>query len=89
MLPAGTLPPNPSELLGSPELATIIASLEQQFDHVIIDAPAVLSYSDAAVIAVGARRILVTVTTGRTRSADLSAALGRLWNVGVKPWASC
>lgn len=82
---AGTLPPNPSELLGSTQMRAVLSSLEKRFDYVIVDAPAVLSYTDAAVISVVAERTVLTVASGRTRSNELSAALRALGNVGTKP----
>lgn len=85
VLLAGTLPPNPSELLGSPEMHNVLGALEKQFDYVVLDAPAVLSYTDAAVVSVGADRTIVTVASGKTRSNELSAALRALNNVGTVP----
>jgi succinoglycan biosynthesis transport protein ExoP len=82
---AGTVPPNPSELLGSPQMRDVLDSLEKRFDYVVLDAPAVLSYTDAAVISVAADRTVVTVGAGKTRSNELSAALRALSNVGTKP----
>ncbi len=47
---AGVVPPNPSELLGGKKFESLIASLRQTYDYVIIDAPPVGSVIDAAVI---------------------------------------
>jgi capsular exopolysaccharide synthesis family protein len=85
VLLAGSEQPNPSELLGSAELATIIESLESRFDYVIIDSPPVLSYTDAAVVSVVASGTVVAVSSGRTRRGQLRAALLTLANVGVTP----
>ena len=41
-LPAGTIPPNPSELLGSQRMRDLIATLTQTH-RVILDAPPLLS----------------------------------------------
>lgn len=82
---AGTLPPNPSELLGSPQMRKVLAALGQQFDYVVLDAPAVLSYTDAAVVSVIADRTVVTVASGKTRRNELTAALQALNNVGTVP----
>ena len=46
-LPAGALPPNPSELLSTPKLEEMIRSAADMFDWVIIDSPPVLILSDA------------------------------------------
>jgi polysaccharide biosynthesis transport protein len=85
VLLAGSEQPNPSELLGSAELATIIETLEERFDYVIIDSPSVLSYTDAAVVSVVASGTIVAVTAGKTKRGQLRAALLTLANVGVTP----
>ncbi len=48
---AGTIPPNPAELLSSRRMKALIEDLTQHFDRVIIDSPPVISVADAAVIA--------------------------------------
>src|SRR5699024_5198081 len=49
VLPAGQIPPNPSELLGTTEMEEVLETLRNQFDYVIIDAPPVLAVTDAVV----------------------------------------
>ena len=50
-LPSGTLPPNPSELLSSPEAEKMINLAARNFDWVIVDAPPALALSDPNLIA--------------------------------------
>ena len=47
ILPAGRLPPNPAELLGSSEMQALLAELEKEYDLIIIDAPPINIVSDA------------------------------------------
>jgi tyrosine-protein kinase Etk/Wzc len=51
IIPSGPIPPNPSELLGSPRLAQLIAELRERFDYVVIDAPPIGLVTDAQLIA--------------------------------------
>ncbi|MCX6545013.1 MAG: polysaccharide biosynthesis tyrosine autokinase [Acidobacteria bacterium] len=51
VLPAGPHPPNPSELLGSARFKDLLASFQQNFDWVILDAPPVMAVTDASVVA--------------------------------------
>jgi len=51
VMPAGTAPPNPSELLGSNRFADFIASLGQHFDWAILDTPPIMPVTDSGVIA--------------------------------------
>lgn len=50
LIPAGAIPPNPNELLGSRRMLTVIKELTELADFVIIDTPPCLVYSDAFVI---------------------------------------
>jgi capsular exopolysaccharide synthesis family protein len=47
----GTIPPNPSELLGSRAMKALLETLTSRYDLVIVDAPPVLPVTDAAVLA--------------------------------------
>jgi len=50
LLPAGTLPPNPSELLGSPAVSSLLADLAADDTMVVIDAPPLNPVADAQVL---------------------------------------
>src|SRR5690606_36194033 len=50
VLPAGTIPPNPSELLGSAAMGRLIESLRKDFDVILFDAPPLLPVTDAAIL---------------------------------------
>jgi tyrosine-protein kinase Etk/Wzc len=50
ILPCGTLPPNPTELLMSNEFRKLMSKLKQQYDFIVIDTPPTLPVSDATII---------------------------------------
>ena len=52
VLPSGSIPANPSELLGSHSMKRLLESLKKSFDIIIIDTPPLLPVTDAAVTAV-------------------------------------
>ena len=79
---AGTVPPNPAELLASPRAATIWQQLRQQADLVIVDTPPVLSVADALEITHHADWVLLTVRSRQSREHQLLGALERLQRVG-------
>ena len=83
VLPAGSVPPNPSELLGSPPMADLVATLRNGFDTVVLDAPPVLPVTDAVVTAAVADGVLLLVRWGRTRRAEVAEAAAMLERGGV------
>jgi Mrp family chromosome partitioning ATPase len=85
VLLSGTSRPTPSDLLSTSTMTSVLRRLEQEDDYVILHAPPVLSYADAAVVSSAASGTVVSVTAGRTRAQELTAALTALANVGVTP----
>lgn len=65
VLAAGTIPPNPSEVLGSTRMRQLIADLAKHAT-VIIDAPPLLAVTDGAVLTHQADGALLVVSVGRT-----------------------
>lgn len=65
LVSAGTTPPNPAELLGSPEMRRFLESQRESYDQIIIDAPPVLAVTDAPVLTAMADRVLVVMEAGR------------------------
>jgi capsular exopolysaccharide synthesis family protein len=84
VLPAGKIPPNPSELLGSKSMTKLIRSLESSFDFVFFDAPPLLPVTDAAVLATNTGGALIMVAAGRTHKAQLRGSVSALQNVGAR-----
>ncbi len=77
-LPAGRIPPNPSEVLTSPVLETTLTVAKGVFDWVVIDAPPILVLSDAAVLAPLCDAILLVVHAGVTPAKLVREAAQRL-----------
>jgi succinoglycan biosynthesis transport protein ExoP len=78
VLPAGRIPPNPAELVGSPRFRDFIASLKDHFDWVIIDTPPVMAVTDAAVIAHHASGVLFVIGAEMTSRHAAKRALDQL-----------
>jgi len=83
VLPAGQVPPNPSELLGSAAMRTLLDLLSEQYDYVLLDAPPLLPVTDAAVLATMAAGAVVVTAAKRSRTTQLRVALERLDRVGA------
>lgn len=84
VLLAGTVPPNPSELLGSQRMTQLISELESRFDVVLFDMPPLLPVTDAAVVAKSTGGVIVVVGVGRSTRHQLEGALNSLEQVDAK-----
>ncbi|WP_066293805.1 polysaccharide biosynthesis tyrosine autokinase [Arthrobacter sp. B6] len=82
VLTSGQIPPNPSELLGSNEMASLIERLEASFDSIIIDAPPLLPVTDAAVLSQHVGGVVVVVGSHKLKHQDLEKSLNALKMVG-------
>ncbi len=74
VLPSGSVPPNPSELLASRNMADLLAALGSGFDVVIIDTPPLLPVTDAAVMSTVADGCLLVTRYGKTTVSQAAAA---------------
>lgn len=78
LLPVGTTPPNPAELIHHPSFGLLIHELISRFDTVLVDTPAAVHGSDASVIAACCGAALVVTRKDQTRSARLTDLLRQL-----------
>ena len=61
LLPAGRMPPDAGEFVGTPRVAQIIQTLREQFDYVLIDAPPLLAVGDAMTLSATVDAMIVLV----------------------------
>jgi succinoglycan biosynthesis transport protein ExoP len=85
VLVSGTTQPSPSDLLSSPVVAQVLRSAEAAYDLVVLHAPPLLAYTDAAVVSRVAGSTVISVRSGNARAVDLTRALVALQNVAVEP----
>lgn len=64
ILPVGTIPPNPTELLAEPRLAELVEMLRIRYDYILIDCPPVEIVADTQIIEKLADRTLFVVRAG-------------------------
>ncbi len=67
LLLSGPLPPNPAELLASPQMERIIEALKERADLVLFDAPPVIAVTDAAILAAKTDGVLLVLRAGKTK----------------------
>lgn len=83
IIPSGRIPPNPAELLGSLEMASIIDELSARFDYVIIDSPPVLPVTDSVILSRYVDGVVLVVKGGATPKRVVTDARNRLKSVGA------
>lgn len=83
-LPAGTTPPNPSELLSQPQMVEMVAALREEFDFVIFDAPPISMVTDAAIIGNLVDGALFVVRSNYAATDAVRAAVQQLQSAGAK-----
>ena len=65
LLTAGTIPPNPAELLCSDSMRDLLARLRASYDMVILDAPPVIPVTDAPLLTALTDLVVVVIESGR------------------------
>lgn len=84
VIPSGASPPNPSELLGSARMGTVLAEVRGLTDLVLIDSPPMLLVADAAVLARAVDRVVLVVRAGETRRDAARLAMDNLAQVNAR-----
>lgn len=84
VLPAGSAPPNPLELVGKPEFLRLLRDAQEQYDVVIIDTPAARNCADAQVIAAQAGSALLIAREDVSRLDELEELIDRVASSGAK-----
>ena len=84
VLPAGTPPPNPAELLASTQMRDVLEELRGQYDHIVVDTPPTLSVTDAVVLSPRADAIVLVIRSGQTTKQALRRSRDLLMQVNAK-----
>lgn len=75
VIPLGTIPPNPTELLASKQMEEVIARLEKSYDYIIIDSPPVNVVSDALSLVKMVDGVVIVVREGSTSHPNINNAM--------------
>ena len=84
VMTSGQRPPNPAELLSTPKLADFVAWAQKNYDHVVVDCPAILPVSDTMLWGKYIPRAVFVVRYGKTNAKLAKVALDKLNKAGVK-----
>jgi succinoglycan biosynthesis transport protein ExoP len=83
-IPSGPIPPNPSELIGSNLFKSMMESLAERFDHIVLDSPPVLGFADSIILSTTVDGVILVVLGGKTPRETLQRAKEVLHQVNVK-----
>ncbi|MFZ2087858.1 MAG: polysaccharide biosynthesis tyrosine autokinase [Desulfobaccales bacterium] len=61
LMPAGAIPPNPSELLGSERMQELLNRAQERFGRTILDSPPLVSVTDAAILSTLVSGVLMVI----------------------------
>ena len=84
VIPAGPIPPNPAELVGSMAMSETLGILEKDYDRVIVDSPPVLAVTDAAGTASYVDGVLLVLRSGHTEQRAAERTTEHLGRLGVR-----
>ena len=84
ILPAGDIPPNPSELLGSERMHALLDRYKDVFDYILLDLPPVNIVVDALVITKWTDGVIVVVRENYTDRRALDACMYQVEKLGAK-----
>ena len=82
LLLSGAIPPNPAELLSTQALDVLLASVQNRYDTVLVDAPPILGLPDTPLLAAKAQATVLVVEWGRNHHGGLRVAVDRLRRAG-------
>ncbi|HEX4948339.1 MAG TPA: polysaccharide biosynthesis tyrosine autokinase [Blastocatellia bacterium] len=84
VLPCGAIPPNPTELISSEKMRTMVQLLREHFDHVLIDSPPLTNVADSLVLSTLADGVVLVVQSNKTKRRALQRMRRELMQVGAK-----
>ena len=84
ILPAGDIPPNPSELLGSERMHALLDRCSEAFDFIVIDLPPINIVTDALVVSAWTDGLIAVVRQNYTEGKALKACMYQIKQLGPK-----
>lgn len=81
MITAGTIPPNPSEIVGSNSMEDLIKELSLSFDYIVMDTPPVIPVTDPLLLAAKSDATIIVVRARKTKEKIIRQAYDELIKV--------
>ena len=84
VITSGPIPPNPAELLSSNEMKNLLQFLKGQYNHVIIDSPPAISFTDAAILSTLVDGVILVAMAGKSSLHLIRRFKQRLSTIGAR-----
>lgn len=84
LLTSGPIPPNPAELIGSEQMATLLRMLQNRFTHIVVDSPPIASFTDGVLIASMVDGVILVVHSGKSSKQVVRRSRQLLNEIGAK-----
>ena len=83
ILTSGLIPPNPSEILGTKRMSTLVKKLESDWDMVLFDSPPLVAVTDATMISKEIDSIILVIKAGQTDKKAFHHTMANLNNINA------
>ena len=84
LIPAGNIPPNPSELLIAPQMVNLLEQLKELCDIIVIDGTPSQLVTDSLILTRLVDSTLIVTASKQTKKEDLKRIINNIQNVGGK-----
>jgi polysaccharide biosynthesis transport protein len=84
VMTSGPIPPNPAELLGSPQMKQLLETLNPHFDHIVIDSPPITNVTDGVLLAALVDGVILVVHGGQSTRELVRRTRQQLRGVGAR-----
>ncbi|MDJ0753680.1 MAG: polysaccharide biosynthesis tyrosine autokinase [Ardenticatenaceae bacterium] len=83
VLTSGSIPLNPSELLGSNKMQQLLDKLKTHFDYIVIDSPPALAVTDTMILSAISDGVILIVCARQTTRMQFNRVVNRLGEINV------
>jgi len=83
LIPSGPIPPNPSELLGSTRMTTLLNALRKDYAHILIDSPPSAAVTDAVLLSKSVDGVILVISAGHTARELVKNSIAQFGAVGA------
>lgn len=81
VITSGSIPYNPSEMLGSHNMQMLVHDLKQRYDMILFDTPPILAVSDALIVSALCDGVVLVVLGGKVKKSQVRKAKTQLEHV--------